>query len=446
MAAATGPDASAFGARARATGELSTALGAQSAASDNRTTAAGFAANASAEEATAVGFAARAQAANTLAAGAWSQASGAGAVAIGSAATAVSTGSTAVGTVAHALEIDSSAIGRGATAAHWNSVALGAGSVTTVGYRAAYVGYGLSAPQSSVGEVNVGNRTIGGVAAGIADNEAVNVAQLKAIVETAAAEARNNLQYDRNADGSANRNSVTLASEDGSAAVHNVAAGVRPTDAVNVGQLNDAIERVIGGTTSISDTAFSINATSGTDRAVASAKRAVAAGADASATGEGSVAIGSRARASASNAVAIGQDALADRADSVSIGAAGRERQLTNVASATQGTDAVNLTQLQQGFTESARQANAYADAKADGVRRDSFAGAAAALAVAGLPQAVLPGRGMVAVGGGTYGGQSAVAIGISQLSGNGNWAYKVTGTSTTRRELGLSIGAGRHW
>jgi trimeric autotransporter adhesin len=65
---------------------------------------------------------------------------------------------------------------------------------------------------------------------------------------------------------------------------------------------------------------------------------------------------------------------------------------------------------------------------------------------VAGLPQAVLPGRGMVAIGGGTYGGQSAVAIGVSQLSDNGIWAYKLTGTTSTRGNFGVSLGAGMHW
>ena len=52
----------------------------------------------------------------------------------------------------------------------------------------------------------------------------------------------------------------------------------------------------------------------------------------------------------------------------------------------------------------------------------------------------------MVALGGGTYGGQSAVAIGVSQLSDNGIWAYKVSGTTSTRGQFGVSVGAGMHW
>ena len=62
-----------------------------------------------------------------------------------------------------------------------NSVALGAGSVTTVGALSNYIAYGLSSPQSSAGEVNIGNRQITGVAAGKAGTDAVNVSQLDAV-------------------------------------------------------------------------------------------------------------------------------------------------------------------------------------------------------------------------------------------------------------------------
>ena len=122
------------------------------------------------------------------------------------------------------------------------------------------------------------------------------------------------------------------------------------------------------------------------------------------------------------------------------------ERQITNVAAGTQGTDAVNVNQLNQSTSGTLKQANDYTDSKTEGTRRDAYAGTASALAVAGLPQAVLPGRGMVALGGGTYGGQSAVAIGVSQLSENGIWACKVSGTTSTRGQFGVSVGAGMHW
>jgi autotransporter adhesin len=79
-------------------------------------------------------------------------------------------------------------------------------------------------------------------------------------------------------------------------------------------------------------------------------------------------------------------------------------------------------------------------------VRRDAYGGAAAALAVAALPRAVLPGRGMVAMAGGSYGGQSALAFGVSQLSATGQWAYSVQGTASSRGEVGAALGAGAHF
>ena len=374
----------------------------------------------------------------------------------------------ALGTTSAANADSAIAIGANASATQANSVALGAGSATTVGAQTGYAAFGLSAPQTSTGEVNVGGRTITGVSAGAADTDAVNVSQLKAVSDQSAAAiaaattaSDNAVKYDKNADGTIDHSNVTLEGTSGTA-IHNVAAGVDTNDAVNVGQLNDAIGQVnasVGdavnsavtdavknisvGTT---DSLFAADGARATEAASATGVHAVAVGANAVATGAGSVAIGSGASASADNAVALGQNSVADRANSVSVGAVGSERQITNVAAGTQGTDAVNVSQLNQNSANTLKQANDYTDSKNADTRRDANAGTASALAAAGLPQAVLPGRGMVAIGGGTYGGQSAVAIGVSQLSDNGVWAYKVTGTTSTRGNLGLSVGAGMHW
>jgi autotransporter adhesin len=72
----------------------------------------------------------------------------------------------------------------------------------------------------------------------------------------------------------------------------------------------------------------------------------VAIGGGAVAQGQNSVALGSGASASGANSVALGQGSVASRDNTVSVGSAGSERQITNVAKGTQGTDAVNLDQL----------------------------------------------------------------------------------------------------
>ncbi|AXQ31724.1 adhesin [Solimonas sp. K1W22B-7] len=114
------------------------------------------------------------------------------------------------------------ALGNNAAASGSNSVALGNGSV---------------ASQDNI--VSVGSATqqrrITNLAAGTADTDAVNVAQLNLQGLSA-------VRYDRNTDGSINYNSVTFGNPNGSGgpvSLHNIAAGVAPTDAVNVQQLTD---------------------------------------------------------------------------------------------------------------------------------------------------------------------------------------------------------------
>ena len=523
-AKASGVQSSALGVQANAGGLDSVAVGSFANATQDNAVAVGGN-SAAVENAVAVGSKATAVGSESVAIGASAQAQGASSFAAGYNANAVGENAIAIGTSANAAYANSIAIGNNAISSYDNGVALGAGSVTTQGPQSGYSAFGLTAPQSSTGQVNVGGRTIGGVAAGAANDDAVNVSQLQAVSDQAqaavAASTEGNVKYDRNADGSVDHGNVTLEGDSGTT-IHNVAAGVDTTDAVNVGQLNDAISQVnasVGDAvtnavnTAVTDAVnnavidandplFSADGARDVDAATASGALSVAVGAKAAATGAGSVAMGSGAQATADNAtalgqnasasgtgsvavgngaqatadnttalgqnalasgagsaamgngaqatadnaVALGQNSVADRANTVSVGTAGGERQITNVAPGTQGTDAVNLNQLNQSAGSTLKQPNDYTDSKTEGTRRDAYAGTASALAVAGLPQAVLPGRGMVALGGGTYGGQSAVAIGVSQLSENGIWAYKVSGTTSTRGQFGVSVGAGMHW
>lgn len=72
----------------------------------------------------------------------------------------------------------------------------------------------------------------------------------------------------------------------------------------------------------------------------------VAVGGSATASGESAMALGANAVANADNAVALGAGSTADRNNTVSVGSAGSERQITNVAAGTADTDAVNVSQL----------------------------------------------------------------------------------------------------
>ncbi|OAM35733.1 hypothetical protein A7P98_07695 [Eikenella sp. NML080894] len=123
--------------------------------------------------------------------------------------------------------------------------------------------------------------------------------------------------------------------------------------------------------------------------------------------------------------------------------------KITNVARGTDGTDAVNVNQLNAalGALSGTNNANIIAlDAKVNDVANTANAGVAQAIATAGLPQAYLPGKNMVAVGGGYYKGETGYAVGFSTISDSGNWIIKATGSGNSRGNFGASIGAGYQW
>lgn len=106
-----------------------------------------------------------------------------------------------------------------------------------------------------------------------------------------------------------------------------------------------------------------------------------------------------------------------------------------NVGNATRPGDAVNYGQFQQAFSSLGNQINR--------VERRANAGAAAAIATAGLTQAYIPGKSMMSMSGGTFQGESSMAIGLSTISDNGNWVLKGSFSSTTRNQTGASVGVG---
>ena len=111
---------------------------------------------------------------------------------------------------------------------------------------------------------------------------------------------------------------------------------------------------------------------------------------------------------------------------------------IQNVAPGVNGTDAVNVNQV-----------NAVAGNLNNRINRVGHianAGVAQAIATAGLPQAYLPGKSMMAVAGGTYEGEAGYAIGFSTISDNGKWIIKVTGSGNSRDKYGASLGAGYQW
>jgi len=230
----------------------------------------------------------------------------------------------------------------------------------------------------------------------------------------------------------------------------------------------------------------------------------VAMGNQSEATADGAVAIGDGASSAVKNGVAIGTDSVADRANTVSVGSSGHERQITNVAAGTADTDAVNVAQLKASSKGTVKYdttnkgdtdytnitlgkpgggggtttihnvgpgkddhdavnvaqlqgvknwSKNYTDQRVNHFMRElnqvgdnAYAGVAAAMAMAGLPQAYLPGKNMAAIAGGTFHGESSLAIGMSMISDNGHWVFKVSGSENTQGDAGGSVGVGIQW
>ena len=83
---------------------------------------------------------------------------------------------------------------------------------------------------------------------------------------------------------------------------------------------------------------------------------------------------------------------------------------------------------------------------KIDMADKNLRGGVAQAIAAAGLVQAYLPGKSLVAIGGGVYRGEAGYAIGYSSISDNGNWIIKGTASGNSRGHFGASSSVGYQW
>ena len=112
-------------------------------------------------------------------------------------------------------------------------------------------------------------------------------------------------------------------------------------------------------------------------------------------------------------------------------------------------TDAINGSQLyynNQAIGSTINNVANNLNARINDVADDADAGTASAMATAGIPQAYLPGKSMVAVGASTYRGKQGYAVGFSAISDSGNWIIKGTASGNSRGHFGATVGAGYQW
>ncbi|HFC8466799.1 TPA: YadA family autotransporter adhesin [Neisseria subflava] len=112
--------------------------------------------------------------------------------------------------------------------------------------------------------------------------------------------------------------------------------------------------------------------------------------------------------------------------------------RITNVAPGVKDSDVANVAQLKGSLQN--------LNNRIDNVDGNARAGIAQAIATAGLAQAYLPGKSMMAIGGGTYRGEAGYAIGYSSISDTGNWVIKGTASGNSRGHFGASTSVGYQW
>jgi autotransporter adhesin len=374
----------------------------------------------------------------------------------------IAVGPTAVSTGAGAI-----AIGGGSRASQTGDVALGSGATANRG-TASYTGKYSGSANTAVGTVSVGStgaeRTVSNVADGQQATDAVNLRQLDgavtqanqytdariAAIDTSAVVVDQKLTEFSNRVGTVEGNVQTLRNGTSGLLQVSQSGAVQPAPAATG---NNAMAVGVGATASGDNSTAIGNGASATavssyavgNGAQASGNNSAAMGNRATASAPSSTAVGDGATANAANSAAVGAGSIADRANSVSVGSVANERQITNVASGTSDTDAANVGQLRAVEGSMTGQLSRLRS-DIDSNDNRASAGVATAMAMAGLPQAYLPGRSMMSMGGGAWRGESGMAIGLSTVSGNGKWVVKGAVSSSSRGDYGGAVGVGYQW
>ena len=121
--------------------------------------------------------------------------------------------------------------------------------------------------------------------------------------------------------------------------------------------------------------------------------------------------------------------------------------RVTNVGNAVEATDAVNLGQMRSEIASAVAPSlgamESRLNSRIDSINKDVNAGNAQSLAAASMATVAQPGGGMMAISGGTYGGQQGYAVGYSQLSDSGNIAFRVVGSGNSRGKYGAAASVG---
>ena len=415
----------------RANQKGSIGIGMKATSTAENAIATGTESTASGLNAIATGTKSEASGADSIATGTDSKASGTNAIAMGTGAQAMGESTISIGTGNKVIGKKSGAIGDPTTMENVNGVySMGndnfiQGSkdrdVESTAKHIFAIGNNIGSKdnpitQAANGSVILGSKGYSNVENGVALGYGSNVDRGALTDKTSA--------YNGNDEGvqntiKGNYGAVSVGNSNATRQIINVAAGSADSDAVNVAQLRAVTSKIMASTGGVSMSNLTIDPKTGRKVTIADDNRANYA---------------PKVTNTGVNSVAIGANSVANRANTVSVGSAGNERIIANVADGVAPTDAANMRQLQSV-------ANMVGE-----VKKDAMAGTASAMAIGNLPQATIPGKGMMAIGAGYYKGQTATALGVSKMSENGRWVFKASASYDSQRNVGAAGAIGFHF
>lgn len=310
-------------------------------------------------------------------------------------------------------------------------------------------------PSVTKGGVNAGNQSVTNVKDGVADNDAVNVKQLKAAKTEVEAGDHIDVTSRTGANGQTIYKVSAKGINDTSAAVKGGSDHVKVTKAANThkdgsttvtdytvdlsDKTKEDIKKGVDAHTEVTTKGLTFNA----DKGSTGVKKL---GSNVAVNGDGknitttadengvkvSMKDDIKVNSVTAKEVKVGDVNISENG----INAGGK--RITNVAPGKDGTDAVNVNQLKYVAGNISNQIN--------NVDKGLRAGIAGALASGGLYHVTTAGKSMVSVGAGTYRGQNALAVGYSRLSDNGKVGVKFTVNSNSQGHAGASASVGYQW
>lgn len=103
-------------------------------------------------------------------------------------------------------------------------------------------------------------------------------------------------------------------------------------------------------------------------------------------------------------------------------------------------------TERKEGDRQTLASANAYTDQRVNKIEKHYKAAVASSIAIASLPQPTTAGKNMFSIGAGTWESEQGYALGVSGVTMDNKWVYKVAASGDSRGNFGGGASVGFQW